>query len=265
MQFVFEMRYSYFGRSGWRSQASRDPERLFNQDRLKQRAYFFEKIALASLEAQTDKDFKVIILSSEDLPADHKRYLSEVGKDILGDRAHVIFREPDMAGNCFRRYLRDELSDFRYTAQVVLDDDDAVSVDFIEEMQREASAMRKLFRTKEEYAFLSQTQGISAVFRDDSCSLLHRCVPFNTQGLMLVARTKTRRNAFFTAHKKLHRNHPCRAIYGSKPFFIRAVHDFNDSRALIGEHYVTDEEMPSMIERFPLLKALLEDFRVRPH
>lgn len=168
-----------------------------------------------------------------------------------------------MAGNCFRSYLRDELNDMPYTAQAVLDDDDAVSIDFVDEMQREASMLKALFRTKDHYTFLSQAQGLAAVFDEGACSPLHRCVPFNTQGLVLAARTRTRRNAFFTAHKKLHRNHPSRAIYGHKPHYIRAVHDLNDGREMFGEDYVTDDEPPAMIGRFPPLRSLFRDYDLK--
>ncbi|APX11809.1 glycosyltransferase [Tateyamaria omphalii] len=260
MQVVFQMRYSYFGKSGWRSRASRDPARLFSEERLSKRAYFFEKIALASLTSQQDEDFKLVLLSSEGLPDRHKTYLTEICNDMLGShRAHVIFRAPQKAGNCFRTYQHDALNSEDYTAQVVLDDDDAVSCDFVDVMRREALAMRSLFRTEDDYCYVSQAQGLSAVFDNDAYQLLHRTVPFNTQGLMLVARTRTRRNPFFTAHKRIAQRHPARAIYGNVPYFIRAVHDLNDSRTMFGDDLVQPEDMADVMTRFPLLNALLAD------
>ncbi|MBY5932174.1 putative rhamnosyl transferase [Tateyamaria omphalii] len=260
MQVVFQMRYSYFGKSGWRSRASKDPGRLFSEERLKKRSYYFEKIALASLASQQDEDFKLVLLSSEGLPDWHKAYLGEMCKDVLGpDRAHVIFREPQRAGNCFRSYQHEALNSDDYTAQIVLDDDDAVSCDFVDVMRREALAMQSLFRSDEDYCYVSQAQGLSAVFEDGGCQLLHRTVPFNTQGLMLVARTLSRRNPFFTAHKKLARRHPARAIYGQTPYFIRAIHDLNDSRTMHSDDTVRPDEIDGLVKRFPLLETLLAE------
>lgn len=263
MQVVFEMRYSYFGKSGWRSRASKDPNRLFDSERLKKRADLFEKIALASLSSQDDTDFKLVLLSSEGLPDGHKTYLKEMCNDVLGSqRAHVLFRRPEQAGTWFKKYLRNSLNDQEYTAQIVLDDDDAVSNDFVSVMRREALALQSLFENDEDYCYFSQAQGLSAVFESDRCQLLHRTSPLNTQGLMLVARTDTRRNPFFTAHKRLARNHPVRVIYGSTPYYIRAVHDTNDSRALHGEDVVSPEEIATYTARFPLLRNLIPEYEM---
>ncbi|KIC48452.1 glycosyltransferase [Tateyamaria sp. ANG-S1] len=260
MQIIFQMRYSYFGKSGWRSRASRDPERLFGEERLQKRSYFFEKIALASLAAQQDEDFKLILLSSAGLPDKQKTYLNEMCKDVLGDsRAHVIFRAPQRAGNCFRAYQHQVLNTEDYTAQIVLDDDDAVSSDFVDVMRREAMALQGLFQSDDEYCYVSQAQGLSVVFEDGECRLLHRTVPFNTQGLMLVARTLTRRNPFFTAHKRIPQRHPARVLYGQTPYYIRAVHDTNDSRSMFGEDVLEPQEIGDLSGRFPLLDTLLTE------
>ena len=57
-------RFSFFGRSGWKSEFSADPEMLFEQGRLEQRFWLFENITLPSLVSQTDKDFHYFVLSS---------------------------------------------------------------------------------------------------------------------------------------------------------------------------------------------------------
>ncbi|MBK0327338.1 hypothetical protein I5535_08520 [Rhodobacteraceae bacterium F11138] len=53
LQAVFQMRYSFFGKSGWRSGTSRDKDRLLDPDRLQKRFHYFENMALPSLAAQT--------------------------------------------------------------------------------------------------------------------------------------------------------------------------------------------------------------------
>ena len=49
MQTLFLTRYSYFGKSDWRSNASNDPELLLDPARLEQRERLFEKDRAAVL------------------------------------------------------------------------------------------------------------------------------------------------------------------------------------------------------------------------
>lgn len=259
MQIVFQMRYSFFGTSGWRSKASRNPERLFDTERLTKRAYFFEKVALASLASQTDSDFKLVVLSSVGLPVDHKNFLEEICKDTLGERAHIIYRKPGHAGNFFRRYQRNRLNNGDFTMQVVLDDDDGVSYDFVEVMRQEALFAKERFVSPDDYTYLSQARGITAVFEDNHMDLAHKVTPFVNLGLALVAPTQTKRNPFFTAHKNISRSHPVRVIYGMEPYYLRAVHDTNDSRAMFDDNRVANSDLPHLIERFPLLEQLLKE------
>ncbi len=88
---LFLMRYSFFGRSDWRSDASRAADLLFDSERLEKRARLLEQIALRSLSDQTDGDFDLIVLSSEGMPAAFRKQLSALCKDTLGDRVRVLF------------------------------------------------------------------------------------------------------------------------------------------------------------------------------
>lgn len=259
LQMIFQMRYSYFGQSGWRSPASKDQQLLFDPERLEKRAYYLEHIALASLAAQTDRDFKLVLLSSRGMPRRHKTFLREICADMLGpDRAEVIFRPPTRTAKCFVQHMRAQPGQAAYQLQTVLDDDDAVSSDFVAAMKTEARSAMTSFAAPEDYSFLSLARGLSAVFDGDRMTLWHRNSPFNNQGLTLLAPAGTRRSPFSVAHKKLARRHPARVIYGRKPFHIRAVHDSNDSKGLFGDRIVDDAEMAALIERFPLLERLRE-------
>lgn len=257
MHMIYEMRYSYFGRSGWRSAASTDKEKLFDEARLDTRHYFLEKIALRSLADQTDPDFGLIVLSAEDLPDRHKSRLQQVCGDLLGDRAHVIFRAPDSAGTCFNRYRKEAFSSEPWTAQIVLDDDDAVSADFTARLRAEAQAAKQLRAPGEDYCFLSHARGISAVFRNGQVSLRHRINAATNLGLACVAPTASRRQPFGIAHKKILERRPVRVIYSRAPAYIRAVHDTNDSRAQYSDDIVQADEMPKMHAAFPLLQDLI--------
>ncbi len=105
---------------------------------------------------------------------------------MLGDRTNMLFRSPGHAGVVFRRYLRDNLSDELRTMQVVLDDDDGVSSDFVEVMRAEAKAAASLFKLPEEYTYISQPKGVTVAFQDGSLDLAHRMMPFTMAGLCLA-------------------------------------------------------------------------------
>lgn len=262
MHMIYEMRYSYFGQSGWRSKTSADKALLFDDARLDGRHYFLEKIALRSLADQTDGDFGLIVLSSEDMPQKHKDRLQQVCGDMLGDRAHVIFRGPDSAGTCFQRYRKQTFTKDPYTCQIVLDDDDAVSADFTGKLRAEAMAAKRLRPEGEEYCFISHARGISAVFRDGKMSLRHRINAATNLGLAVVAPTMSRRQPFGIAHKKILERRPVRVIYTRAPNYIRAVHDSNDSRAQFSDDLVQAGQMPAMHKAFPLLKDLMADWPI---
>ena len=94
LQTIFQTRYSFFGQSGWRSDTSREMEKLFDPGRLDQRFALFQQMNLASLRAQTDANFKLVVLTSTHLPAAHEKLLTEACSDMIGaERTHIIARE----------------------------------------------------------------------------------------------------------------------------------------------------------------------------
>ncbi|MGY3437731.1 MULTISPECIES: glycosyltransferase [unclassified Marinovum] len=262
MHMIYEMRYSYFGQSGWKSAASTDKAQLFDEGRLDARHYFLEKIALRSLADQTDGDFGLIVLTAEDLPERHMARLKQVCGDTLGDRAHVIARAPDSTGTCFNQYRKEAFARDPWSTQIVLDDDDAVSADFTAKLRAEATAAKKLRAPGEEYCFISHARGVSAVFNDGKMSLRHRLNAATNLGLAVTAPTGSRYQPFGIAHKKILARRPVRVIYSPTPSYIRAVHDTNDSRAQYSDDIVQADQMERMHTAFPLLKDLMVEWPI---
>ena len=267
MHMIYMMRYSYFGQSGWRSATSADPDKLFDPKRLEEREYFLRKIALASLRDQTDKDFDLVVLSSTLMPEAYQTRLKDVCKEMLGARAHVIFREPGGAGECFHEHRMRNFRAHKTTCQIVLDDDDALAVDFTATLRAEADAAMRLIRPGlPDYVFISHPRGISAHFHNGKMDLINRLVPATNLGLAVVAPTTTKRSPFKIAHKKIIERRPVRVIYSMEPQYIRAVHGTNDSNA--AKHlqkntdYVKADQMPAMLKAFPLLNDLSRDWKM---
>lgn len=261
MHMIYMMRYSYFGQSGWRSEAATNPDLLFAPQRLEERDYFLRKIALASLRDQTDEDFELIVLSSTLMPERYQTRLKEVCSDMLGKRAHVVFREPSSASVMFTRYRKRNFAKYPFSNQIVLDDDDAVAVDFTATLRAEAENAI-LLRPEDgpDYVFISHPRGITARFEQGTMELMHRLVPATNLGLSVVAPTHTRRNPFAIAHRKILERRPVRVNYTMGPQYIRAVHGSNDSKAQYGTDMVSEEDMPRMLKAFPLLKDLGRDW-----
>ena len=258
LQMVFQTRYSFFGASGWRSEASREKEILFDPDRLAKRLDLFEKMNLASLRDQTDAEFKLVVLTSIDLPADHDKRMTEACNDIVGaERTHIIRRKPAGAGQWLRKYTRNQLNLTEHTAQIVLDDDDAVSVDFVERCRSEALHALGQFREGQDCVYLSFATGFTGLFHaDGGMDLIRREMPFTNLGLTLVAPTRSRKNPYMLAHKKVARRHDVRVFHEQRPFFIRAIHDTNDSRGHHGEVTLDADSVKAAHRWFPLLKDL---------
>ena len=259
MQAMFLMRYSYFGISDWRSNASKDASKLLSDARLKIRFALFEKLPLAALRDQTDPDFALVVLGSEAMADKHKKRLTEAAKDVLGDgRAHVLFRSPNRAAKEFRQYIK-TLAKPEQTISMLLDDDDAVSSDFTEIARREANVAVDHYVEGQDHCFLSFSRGLNIVFQPDGgLAFQMRNVLTPAQGLVLISEGGSRRSLFNIAHKKLFDRRPLRIISGPSPMYIRAVHDMNDSRGRALGDPIERKRLEELAEkRFPLLRSFL--------
>ena len=257
MQTFFLTRYSFFGKSDWRSKASNDPELLLNPARLEQRETLFERIALQSLSDQTDPDFKLLVLSSEAMPEAYKKRLLALCNDMLGERAHVLFRKPQRTAGCFNQYRAQQLPrKSKYVIQSILDDDDGVSSDFVSRIKREARVAERSFEKKDDYTFISHATGVNLkISEDGSAEVTHRSMPCTTQGLTLVSRSNSNRSPFNIAHKKILERRPVRVCHGGPVMYVRTGHNLNDSRTILSDHRpVTQEAVSDIIQnRLPLL------------
>lgn len=257
LQAVFQTRYSFFGKSGWRSETSRDKAALLDPERLKKRFGYFEKMTLACLRDQTDPGFALMVLTSEDLPADHAKLLTEACNDVLGaGRVHLLLRPEGSAGRWMQRYMARRMGGADHACQIVLDDDDAVSADFTAIVKREARAALDAMAPGQEAVYLSFADGLTARFGGDGVDLIPRSAPFTNLGLTLVGRKDVKTSPFNIAHKKVARRYPVRLFHDQRPYYIRAVHDTNDSRALHRDEVLDAEAARGAMRHFPLLEAL---------
>ena len=105
---VVVTRFSYLGRSGWKSDASRDAALLFEPERLRLRLELFRSITLPSLAAQTDRSFSHVILTSNQMPAWAMNELKEACATAHGPggRYAILARRPGISSAFLRRHLQ---------------------------------------------------------------------------------------------------------------------------------------------------------------
>ena len=137
MQVIGLCRFSYPAIGGFQVEHDTIEERirfLYAEERLEERFQLMETVALPCLRAQTDPDFDLIIVIGDSLPAHHEARL----RDLVAGMPQVrIEKHPPMPQ---RAVMKDILNKARRDQdkpclQFRYDDDDAVSVDFIERLR----------------------------------------------------------------------------------------------------------------------------------
>lgn len=263
---VVATRFSFLGRSGWKSDASREADLLFAPERLKTRLRLFEQIALASLAGQSDQNFHHYILTSSDLPDWAMAHLQYICASAYPEGRFTIDpRTPENARKSLRRFLS-----ARYAhdpvLQVVLDDDDGLAVDFMQDMRGQITKAARLakerdaVRRDDDPVFLSYPSGYGLVFQPDTTpQLFHHMYPYINLGLTMLA-PRGGQNLFSINHRKAPRRFGA-LLVKDKPMFIRSVHGFNDSRVEAGARWREIADWPTdaqVLARFPFLSQMAQ-------
>jgi hypothetical protein len=84
-------------------------------------------------------------------------------------------------------------------------------------------------------------------------SLSPRHAPFTNLGLTLVGPPESRPHLFMTSHRQIGERFPSRLVEGGRPFYLRSVHDDNDSRALHDKAALSGAELARTLHYFPFL------------
>jgi hypothetical protein len=137
-------RFSLLGRGDWKvyqgkptdqieAIAQEQAKNLFAPERIEHRLATFEHITLASMRAQTDQNFHFIVLASEFMPEEYKDKLTSICADV--PQVTLRFFPLIGAGAAQKSVFAEIGLPFSRTLQFRLDDDDAVSANYIEKMR----------------------------------------------------------------------------------------------------------------------------------
>lgn len=258
-EIIVAMRFSYWGKSGWRSAPSKDRDLLFATDRLLLRLSLLQSLALPSLAAQTDQRFHLHVLTSWGLPSWAKAALLEALEDTLAPGQFTLDpRRWSLAASQYRNHLKDRYGNAR-TLQVVLDDDDGLSTDVLASLRVEMAQMAPP-ESINAIRFVSHSKGYGLDVTDLESSAIE-LYPFASQFINLGLALSSQAggiNIYGIAHQRTPLLHP-NLVRSERPMWVRTIHERNDSRVKVLNDWtpVPDwRQTPDIAARFRWLLQL---------
>lgn len=202
---------------------------LYNPTRLEERFRLFEAVTLPSFRAQTDGDFQFLIVVGECLPKAAFDRLNDLTADI---NQIQIIQKPVDSNQKHRQVMKRVLQDARIQPdqpclQFRHDDDDSVSVDFIERLRTSARDGAGLI-AKYQAIGIDFNNGYQASFGPDGIETAQVYKSLLGVGLgLFIAGDCTHTIISFT-HNRIGRFMPV-ISYPDMPMWIRSLNNSNDS------------------------------------
>lgn len=225
----FLIRFSYPARSGFRA-AGGDlralEARLYDPVRLERRFALFEALTLPALLAQTDGDFRTVVLIGEGLPAAARDRLAAALDRLPGA---LVVALPHLHGyEAAQRALDAVPAGTRWRLSLRLDDDDALDVDFVARLRRMLAWLLPL-QDGSAPLILAHARGYMldlAGPRPGLVPVVER-LPLGC-GTTMLAPTAGRENVYRRNHRWLPQFYDLFSE-ARTPAFIRSLHGLNDS------------------------------------
>jgi hypothetical protein len=225
-------RFSYLSTRGWKRTERDDPDAtaggLYDDARMRERFDLFEAICLPSVLAQKDKDFIFLIVASFAMPEKWRDRLDALAAPH--DNIQVAYLRPRPMTEAVTVALRRTLGRRNPdpVVQFCLDDDDAVSVNYVARLRREAdTVLNSPFADRLPVA-INHPRGISLSKQKGQFEAHENYAPFLALGLALITDGSIPTNIYICPHLKT----PTRifSIVDPKPItYLRGLHDHHDS------------------------------------
>ena len=222
-------RFSYIATSNNWAAVSGDVDHkkafLFSEDRMKIRIDFLKRFLLPSVAAQTDQNFDFVLLVSSLLP---EKYLDAV-RLITCDlpNVHIVALDPmNMKTACRKAYdQRRESGDDDILFRI--DDDDALSIDYVERLKDVASKSSDLADLR----VVSFTNGIMADFAREQGTVQFSDYSgrLYSAGLAVLGSRTRGTHPYAFSHHKADEGKLTILVPGA-PAFIRSLHAESDSQ-----------------------------------
>lgn len=229
MQVIGICRFSYPALGGFQVDHSAPEHRadfLYAPARMQERFHLFETLCLPGLKAQTDPDFKLIILIGDNLPAAYRTRLHSAISDM--PQAIVVERPPQVHRKVCAEVINTHRDMTRPCLQFRHDDDDAVAVDFVARLREAASDAAPLI-ARARYVGIDFNRGLIAQVADNALLAQETVTPFWGVALGMAVRAQETMTLMNFAHNKLMRFMPTFS-YTDSLMYVRSHNSHNDSR-----------------------------------
>lgn len=232
MQVLGLCRFSFPGKGGFKITYDTVEDRrnyLYSSARLEERFRLFETITLPCFKEQTDEDFTLLVVIGTCLPRWAQDRLHDLTSGLK--QVQIIARPADTSRNS-RFVMQDILNEARLNPDLPClqfrhDDDDAVSVDFVERMHLATREVKQL--CDDHCAFgIDFNQGYLARVNGDGIRAGRVFVPLLGVGLGMFIKGGSQMTIFDHNHGRLSRFMPV-ISYPDAPMWVRSLNPFNDS------------------------------------
>ena len=200
---------------------------LYSPERLEPRLFYLEHVVLPCLRAQTDKDFKILLLMGDHLPASWRGRVLQLIADL--PQVVPLFHAEGQPHRdvCLEvmRAARDPQAEA--VAEFRLDDDDAVAVDFVRRTRQHFDRMRKVFRAEGRLA-LDFNSGFILKTSADGIGVQPVAARYWTPGLVIYLPVDGKHSLMNFHHAQMWKRITM-LCWPRKPMFIRGAHGQNDS------------------------------------
>ncbi|MFD2738099.1 putative rhamnosyl transferase [Sulfitobacter aestuarii] len=230
MQVIGICRFSYPGEGGFQVEHRTLAERiayLYAPERMAQRFASFETMTLPPLRAQSDADFTLLVVIGDSLPPEYRARLEHLLADL--PQAVMVARPPGPHRQVMQAAINEQRRiDGAPCLQFRMDDDDAVSVDFVAELRAAAQQVRGLLQ-RHRHVAIDFNQGYIARPGAPGLEVAPTQAPYTTAALALMLRPELQLSVMNFAHRKLAQKMPTLTFTG-RDMLIRGYNAFNDSR-----------------------------------
>lgn len=230
MQVLGILRFSYPALGGFQIQHESLEERrafLYSHERMEERLATFETIALPGLKAQTDPNFKLLIVVGECLPGDYRARLDALVQDF--PQAEVVAWPSQKHRPAMQKIInrhRDHKSPLP-CIQFRHDDDDAVAVTFVEKLRTAVDLCLPLIEANKFFG-IDFNRGYSSRIGPSGLEITPSVLPSYGVALAMVISPGFRKTIMNFAHHKMSHFMPM-VSFTDQEMFLRGHGGFNDS------------------------------------
>lgn len=251
IQVIGVCRYSLLVSGGFRDAPQDMRSRasyLFDEQRMALRFAWFSHVLLPSLRAQSDKDFRFVVLASKQMP---KQWKTALRQAVRGIRAvEIEFAEPGkhhtVANEAMQRRFE---PDADVIAQFRVDDDDAVARDYVARVRSDFSADLTPLYSRFGIVSSDYARGLILDVDGDEARLIQCFERTWNCGQTLYTRPGSTDLLFNFGHHRLHRHMPT-VSYHDSLMFVRGRHGTNDSSFSIPKLDTESWDMNALRDRF---------------